>query len=88
MVDNMRNFVYINNMGAQNMSAESTTLVAMLEGLPEVGRKIAYEKAREAIELVAEEQIWEEKYKGNPAALKYIADRIQKAKAAGDVKPF
>lgn len=75
-------------MGIQNMSAESTTIVAMLEGLPEVGRKIAYEKAREAIELVAEDQIWEEKFRNNPQPLKSIAARIQKAKASGDVQPF
>lgn len=60
----------------------------MLEGLPEADRKIAYEKAREAIELAAEELIWKEKLRSNPAPLKSIADRIQKAKATGDVKPL
>lgn len=42
-------------MGLKNKSAEGTTLVAMLDGLSDVWRKIAYEKAREAIELVAED---------------------------------
>lgn len=75
-------------MGVQNMSAESTTLVAMLEGLPEVGRKLAYEKAREAIELVAEDQIWQEKFNNNPAPLSFIAERIKKAKEIGEIQPF
>jgi hypothetical protein len=75
-------------MGTRDISVESTTIVAMLEDLPEVGRKLAYEKAREAIERVAEDHVWEEKFKTNPQPLKTIADRIQKAKAAGDVQPF
>lgn len=75
-------------MQSQTMSPESTTLVAMLEVLPEMGRKIAYEKAREAIELVSAEQEWEEKFRSNPAPLKHIADRVRQAKAAGDIQPL
>lgn len=75
-------------MSAQNISPESKTLVAMLERLPEISRKIAYEKAREAIELVVEDQIWDQKFKTNPKPLESIAARISKAKEIGDIVAF